>query len=95
MIPFSFLSSGIRGTVLNWFEQCVSFNRANSSYLSVFCGAPQGSVLGPLLFLIYSMIYPVILKTSLLLIFVGDTNIFCEAESLDQLQNVFDKELKK
>ena len=50
----------IRGTILDWFksylsdgQQYVSVNGSNSNYLSVTCGAPQGSVLGPLFFLIY------------------------------------------
>ena len=51
---------GIRGVGLDWFsshlsncKQDVSVNDAASDYLDVTYGIPQGSVLGPLLFLIY------------------------------------------
>ena len=50
----------IRGTILDWLEsyladrrQCVSVNGCYSCYLNVTYGLPQGSVLCPLLFLIY------------------------------------------
>jgi retron-type reverse transcriptase len=51
---------GIRGFVFKWFasylanrKQCVKINNIKSRYLSVNIGVPQGSVLGPILFLIF------------------------------------------
>jgi len=56
-------SFGIRGTVLSWIQsfitgrcriQAVQVGDDQSAILSVLCGIPQGSVLGPVLFLRYT-----------------------------------------
>ena len=55
-IPF-----GIRGNVLSWilsfisqWTQIVSFNGKQSNKSAVVCGIPQGSILGLMLFLLYT-----------------------------------------
>ena len=52
-------SFGIRGTVLQWFDsylsqrtQFVNINEANSTVRDLPVGVPQGSVLGPVLYLL-------------------------------------------
>ena len=51
---------GIRGNVLQWIQnylakrkQTIVFYGTNSVLKNITCGVPQGSILGPLLFLIY------------------------------------------
>ena len=78
---------GVRGCALEWFrsylsdrKQYVSVNGSNSNLLSITCGVPQGSVLGPLLFLIYINDLPNASKKLKFYLFADDTNIYCESK---------------
>ena len=89
---------GIRGTPLQWFssylsnrKQFVHVNDSNSTVLDVTCGVPQGSVLGPLLFLIFINDLPHTSSKLKFYLFADDTNIYCESGDLTVLKKLLTK----
>ena len=76
---------GIRGNTLNWFMnylsnryQFASINNTSSSFLRIECGVPQGSILGPILFLLYINDFPRVSTKQKFLLYADDTNILYE-----------------
>ena len=74
---------GITGNLWNWFraylssrKQCVRLNNTISDPLPVVSGVPQGSILGPILFLIFVNDLPETLSSSHMLLFADDTKCF-------------------
>ena len=93
---------GVRGTILNWFEsylanrkQYVFYNGVSSEVGTLTCGVPQGSVLGPLLFLIYVNDLPNISDKLDFFLFADDTNIYYDSADLLELEKTVNEELKK
>ena len=92
---FRNLNYGIRGNVLSWFQsylsgrtQYVTVNGHVSDLSSITCGVPQGSVLGPLLFLIYVNDLPKFSKVMQFYLFADDTSIYFDSDSLVYLQKL-------
>ena len=92
---------GIRGLSNSWFKsylsnrkQFVSILGFNSIENVIKHGVPQGSVLGPLLFLLYINYLHVAIKNSLVHHFADDTNLLMVDKSLKSLQKKVNFDLK-
>ena len=77
---------------LNNRQQCVDFNGVRSSCKLVKIGVPQGSILGPLLFILYINDLPNVSQNIKLLLYADDTAIFFQSKNIESLQNMIDTE---
>ena len=91
---------GCRGTPLNWFQNflcdrthCVKIDDAKSDVRTVNIGVPQGSILGPLLFLLYINDFPTDNNYKIVL-YADDTTLIFKHKNLKELIKTINISLK-
>ena len=99
-LVFKLKQHGISGSLLDWLidylsnrSQRVVIRSCTSTSKPVHAGVPQGSVLGPLLFLIYVNDIAESLL-SLTRLFADDSSLFCSPSSIIDLQGIINHDLQ-
>ena len=93
---------GIRGNALDLFssylsgrKQCLKYKDVVSDLIDISCGVPQGSVLGPILFLLYINDLPKVCDEAKFFLFADDTAILYSAQTLNELQLTISRSFPK
>ena len=81
-----------RGTANKWFysyleksKQFVTVDSVSSDTIIIKCGVPQGSILGPLLYILYANDIMNVSQLVNLILFANDTNMFISDNDLTSL----------
>ena len=75
-------------------KQFVVVNKACSGIAQVRCGVPQGSILGPLLFILYMNDFNYISNLLKIVMFADDTNLFLTGKDCREIESLFNRELQ-
>ena len=93
-------NNGIKGDLLQWIRsflsgrpQCVNVNGILSDWKDVISGVPQGSVIGPILFVIFINDMPDEVKESVCKVFADDCKLYRNVSTSGQ--NDLQKEFAK
>ena len=92
---------GVSQAAVNWFDsylggrmQAVEISGVFSEFRSVTCGVPQGSILGPLLFLIYVNDMKAAVNCKLLL-YADDSALLASSSDVSEIEDVLSRGIKQ
>lgn len=92
---------GIRGQILDWFasfltnrKMAVTVSGKDSEERSISLGVPQGSVIGPLIFILYINDLPFRLRSAHITMYADDTSMVVSAQNGTDLASSIDKVIK-
>ena len=84
---------GVDDIELAWFRnylcghmQCVAIGKAKSSLKTISSGVPQGSILGPLLFIIFMNNLPAVVSSCDIQLYADDTIVYCHGKTVDEVE---------
>jgi len=90
---------GINGSEIKWFsdylfgrKQCIQLGTELSPVYPVFTGVPQGSLLGPLLFIIYFNDFADCLTYSKVVMYADDTVVYFSHKDFDKIESCLNKD---
>ena len=93
---------GVVGKELSWFKsyhsnrkQYCRINGGNSNVNAINLCVPQGSCLGPLVFLVYINDFPCIVKNFKVSMYADDTSIYHSSKDITQLNMALNIEIRK
>ena len=75
--------------------QCVSLNKITSDFHEVSCDAPQVSILGPILFLLYINDLNDVSEKFGTIMFADDTILFMTGDNIARIEEQCNEELQK
>ena len=80
---------------LNERQQYVNFQGTESQTKCVTCGVPQGSIIGPLLFILYINYMNNVSNKIFPILFADDTTVLIEGNNLDVISTSLNSELDR
>ena len=96
------MNLGIEGTKLKWFQSYLSkrsqrfiINDVLSDPHDINTGVPQGSILGPILFLLFINDMPTILTQCSTEMYADDTLLYTYGKDVDKIKHTLNNDLKQ